>query len=73
MIKRLTKKEIAEFPGGLRKLEGWCTEVWESNFDRSKYEIVETDDGPYAFCTECAAQLRAQLAYLEETGKLPSA
>ena len=73
MIKRLTRKEIAEFPGGLRKLEGWCTEVWKSHFDRSCYEIVETDEGPYALCKECAVQVRTQLAYLEEKGKLPCA
>jgi hypothetical protein len=72
-LKKLTAEEVRNFPGRFRRVAGWCTEVERLHFDRSSYEIIELDDGPYAFCAECARMIRAQLAELHAKGKLPSA
>jgi len=72
-LKRLTAEEVLNYPGGLRKVAGWCAEVERLHFARSSYEIIELADGPYAFCAGCAAMIRAQLAELHSKGKLPSA
>ena len=49
-------------------------DVWRVNFDQERvsFDIVECADGPYLLCTECAEQVRAQIAELKAKGKLPS-
>jgi hypothetical protein len=47
---------VLNYPGGLRKMAGWCAEVERLHFDRSSYEIIELADGPFAFCASTASE-----------------